>query len=121
MSITITLSKEQATDLHEALDHLGLDMQCRLPDAETTDPDDVDIAEQCKRTYDISQHVMALIDAEQKKFYCYKAAPELLEVLEEVVMDIEDYCEDHNSDRPTDVTVVLPRLKAAIAKAKGGE
>jgi len=51
----------------------------------------------------------------------YKAAPELLAALEEVVMDIEDYCEDHNSDRPTDVTVVLPRLKAAIAKAKGGE
>ena len=51
----------------------------------------------------------------------YKAAPELLAALEEVVVDIEDYCEDHNSDRPTDVTVVLPRLKAAIAKAKGGE
>ena len=46
---------------------------------------------------------------------------ELLAALEEVVMDIEDYCEDHNSDHPTDVTVVLPRLKAAIAKAKGGE
>tara|TARA_R110002012_G_scaffold278902_1_gene466723 strand:- start:464 stop:787 length:324 start_codon:yes stop_codon:yes gene_type:complete len=49
------------------------------------------------------------------------AAPDLLAALEEVVMDIERYCEDHNSDRPTDVTVVLPRLKAAIAKAKGGE
>ena len=45
----------------------------------------------------------------------------LLDALEEVVMDIERYCEDHNSEHPTDVTVVLPRLKAAIAKAKGGE
>ena len=62
MSITITLSKEQAKDLWEALDHLGLDMECRLPDAQTTDPDDVDIAEQCKRTYDICQRVMALIE-----------------------------------------------------------
>jgi len=51
----------------------------------------------------------------------FKAAPDMLAALEEVVMDIEDYCEDHNSDRPTDLTVVLPRLKAAIAKAKGGE
>ena len=49
------------------------------------------------------------------------AAPDLLAALEEIVMEIECYCEDHNSDRPTDVTVVLPRLKAAIAKAKGGE
>jgi hypothetical protein len=64
MSITITMSKQQAKDLWEALDHLGLDMQSRLPDVETTDPDDMDIAEQCKRTYDISQHVMALIDEE---------------------------------------------------------
>ena len=62
MSITITLSKEQAKDLWEALDHLGLDMECRLPDAQTTDPDDVDIAEQCKRTYDICQRGMALIE-----------------------------------------------------------
>ncbi len=51
----------------------------------------------------------------------FKAAPELLDALEEIVHDIECYCDDHNSDRPTDVTVVLPRLKAAIAKAKGGE
>ena len=51
----------------------------------------------------------------------FKAAPDLLDALEEVTGLIEEYCEDHNSDRPTDVTVVLPRLKAAIAKAKGGE
>tara|TARA_A100001515_G_scaffold88229_1_gene70153 strand:+ start:93 stop:413 length:321 start_codon:yes stop_codon:yes gene_type:complete len=49
----------------------------------------------------------------------FKAAPELLGVLEEVAGLIEEYCEDHNSDRPTDVTVVLPRVLAAIAKAKG--
>jgi hypothetical protein len=49
------------------------------------------------------------------------AAPELLQALEEVVSVIEDYCDDHNSDRPTDVTVALPRLREAITKAKGGE
>ena len=51
----------------------------------------------------------------------FKAAPALLQALEEVVSVIEDYCDDHNSDRPTDVTVALPRLREAIAKAKGGE
>lgn len=76
MSITITLSNEQAKDLWEALDHLGLDMQCRLPDAETTDPDDMDIAEQCKRTYDISQHVMSLIDAGTNTKFCECDEPE---------------------------------------------
>ena len=43
----------------------------------------------------------------------------LLEALEEVVNDIESYCDDWNSDSPTDVTVVLPKLRAAIAKAQG--
>ena len=42
-------------------------------------------------------------------------------MLEEVAGLIEEYCEDHNSDYPTDVTVVLPRVLAAIAKAKGQE
>mgnify|MGYP003132688623 FL=1 len=51
----------------------------------------------------------------------FKAAPELLEVLEEVAVLIEEYSLDHNSDRPTDVTIVLPRVLAAIAKAKGQE
>ena len=48
----------------------------------------------------------------------FKAAPDLLDALEEVVSVIEDYCDDHNSDRPTYVTVALPRLREAIAKAK---
>ena len=42
---------------------------------------------------------------------------ELLAALEDIVDNIECYCDDHNSDRPTDVTVALPRLKEAIAKA----
>ena len=42
----------------------------------------------------------------------------LLEALEEVVNDIESYCDDWNSDSPTDVTVVLPKLRVAIAIAK---
>tara|TARA_R110002020_G_scaffold351345_2_gene564600 strand:- start:1811 stop:2080 length:270 start_codon:yes stop_codon:yes gene_type:complete len=49
------------------------------------------------------------------------AAPELLAALEDIVDIIECYCDDHNNDRATDVTVVLPRLKEAIAKAKGAE
>ena len=36
---------------------------------------------------------------------------ELRALLSRVVDVIEDYCEDHNSDRPTDVTVLLPELK----------
>lgn len=35
-------------------------------------------------------------------------------LLSRVVDVIEDYCEDHNSDRPTDVTVLLPELKARM-------
>ena len=63
MSITITLSDQQAKDLWKALDYLSLDMQCRLPDAETTDPDDVALnADECKRNYDIADHVMDIID-----------------------------------------------------------
>ena len=60
-------------------------------------------------------------EEERKHARLMAAAPDLLDALEEVTGLIEEYCEDHNSDRPTDVTVVLPRLKAAIAKAKGGE
>ena len=52
--------------------------------------------------------------------YLIASAPELLEVLEEVANDIESYCDDWNSSSPTDVTVVLPILRTAIAKAKGG-
>ena len=46
---------------------------------------------------------------------------ELLGILEEVASLIESYCDDHNSGAPTDVTVVLPRLQAAIRKAKGND
>jgi hypothetical protein len=49
----------------------------------------------------------------------FAAAPELLQALIDVTADIEAYCEDHNSDHPTDVTVVLPKLQAAIHKATG--
>jgi len=34
--------------------------------------------------------------------------------LQEVVYAIEAYCDDHASDRPTDVTVLLPMLRAAL-------
>jgi hypothetical protein len=47
------------------------------------------------------------------------AAPDLLAALMEVTADIEAYCDDHSSSNPTDVTVCLPRLRAAIAKATG--
>ena len=47
------------------------------------------------------------------------SAPEMFDALLEVVRDIEAYCEDHNSDHPTDVTICLPRLHSIIAKVKG--
>ena len=47
------------------------------------------------------------------------AAPDLLAALEEIVCDIESYCEDWNSDSPTDVTVALPKLRRALAMARG--
>ena len=47
------------------------------------------------------------------------SAPDLLEALQIVRRDIEAYCEDHNSEHPTDVTVCLPTLQIAIAKAIG--
>jgi len=45
------------------------------------------------------------------------SAPSLLAALVEIVAVIEAYCDDHDSTRPTDVTVVLPKLRAAIANA----
>ncbi len=45
-----------------------------------------------------------------------EAAREMLEVLMEVELDLLAYCEDHNSDNPTDVTIVLPKISAVIKK-----
>ena len=47
------------------------------------------------------------------------AAPELFEAIKEVVSAFESYCDDWNSTQPTDVTVCLPQLKIAMAKAVG--
>ena len=98
MSITITLSNQQAKDLWKALDYLSLDMQCRLPDAETTDPDDMDIAEQCKRTYDISQHVMNIIEDKQtfkiRKPLQSKSSERQLEMIGELVHALENMLSD---------------------------
>ena len=47
------------------------------------------------------------------------AAPELFEAIKEVVSALESYCDDWNSTQPTDVTVCLPQLESAIAKAEG--
>ena len=44
----------------------------------------------------------------------------LLSLLAKVAGLIEDYCDDHNSDSPTDVTVILPELQVALLHA-GGE
>ena len=44
---------------------------------------------------------------------------EMLSMLSRVAELIEDYCDDHNSDSPTDVTVILPELRAAIGRAGG--
>tara|TARA_Y100001936_G_C15905955_1_gene575854 strand:+ start:303 stop:500 length:198 start_codon:yes stop_codon:yes gene_type:complete len=40
----------------------------------------------------------------------------LLRLLAEVTDAIEAYADDHNSDRPTDVTVLLPRLRRALGR-----
>ena len=47
------------------------------------------------------------------------AAPDLLKALQMAKDAIEAYAKDHNSDQPTDVTVYLPFLQIAIAKAVG--
>jgi len=49
------------------------------------------------------------------------SAPDLLAACEEAAWAIESYCEDHAGERPTDVTVVLPALLSAIAKAGGAK
>lgn len=46
------------------------------------------------------------------------AAPEMYAALCTVVADLEAYCEDHASDRPTDPTVCLPILRAALTLAE---
>ena len=46
---------------------------------------------------------------------------ELLAVCEDVALVIDAYCDDHASESPTDVTVVLPNLLSAIAKAGGAK
>jgi len=44
------------------------------------------------------------------------AERELLRLLAEVTDAIEAYADDHHSDRPTDVTVLLPRLRRALGR-----
>ena len=46
------------------------------------------------------------------------ARPDLLTVARELAAALEAYCDDHNSDRPTDPTVLLPDLLAAIKDAE---
>jgi len=65
VNITIKLTADEAKALWDALDHLGLDMECRQRDSISYDNEnDREIAEQCSQTYDICQRVMALIEAE---------------------------------------------------------
>ena len=45
-----------------------------------------------------------------------EAQPALLALLAEVTDAIEAYADDHNTDRPTDVTVLLPRLRRALGR-----
>jgi len=47
------------------------------------------------------------------------AAPAMLDALMEVADVLMAYCDDHNSARPTDPTVVLDQVKAAIEQATG--
>lgn len=41
---------------------------------------------------------------------------EAVRLLDEITDVIEAYADDHNSDRPTDVTVLLPRLRRALGR-----
>ncbi len=41
----------------------------------------------------------------------------LLGLLSEVAELIENYADDHSSDYPTDVTVILPRLRAELSRS----
>jgi len=69
-----------------------------------------------------SSAAMSIDDAENEaNARLIASAPTVLAALVEIVADIEAYCYDHDSDRPTDLTVVLPTLQAAIAKATGQE
>tara|TARA_R100000687_G_C6396661_1_gene139850 strand:- start:325 stop:585 length:261 start_codon:yes stop_codon:yes gene_type:complete len=65
------------------------------------------------------QRVAGFATLEDRRLF--ESAPDLLEALQIVRRDIEAYCEDHNSEHPTDVTVCLPTLQIAIAKATGAE
>lgn len=47
------------------------------------------------------------------------SAPFLLTVLRAVAANIEAFSNDHHSDNPTDVTLCLPVVLAAIAEAEG--
>jgi len=46
------------------------------------------------------------------------AAPAMHAALCTVVAALEAYCDDHNTDRPTDPTVCLPMLRAALYHAQ---
>tara|TARA_R110000737_G_scaffold136057_1_gene167014 strand:+ start:257 stop:472 length:216 start_codon:yes stop_codon:yes gene_type:complete len=60
MSITLTLTEDEANALYDVLDHTSNDIGERLPDCEDN-PDDMEF---WGPMYDAAQRVMALIEAE---------------------------------------------------------
>jgi len=67
----------------------------------------------CRETLDLSVADKGVRDLEGRVDVLER---ELLRLLAEVTDAIEAYADDHNSDRPTDVTVLLPRLRRALGR-----
>tara|TARA_R110002020_G_scaffold105763_2_gene246456 strand:+ start:141 stop:647 length:507 start_codon:yes stop_codon:yes gene_type:complete len=64
VSITITLTGDEANNLHDALDHVSNDMECRVDYPENLSKHELEMADIWKNMYDIAQRVLALIEAE---------------------------------------------------------
>jgi len=47
------------------------------------------------------------------------AAPSLVKLLIKIHSNLIDYCDDHNSKHPTDLTLLIPEIEAALETALG--
>ena len=64
-----------------------------------------------------TSYAYRLGQAEVALEYMKKDRDRLLCLLGQAAAIIEEYCDDHASDNPTDITVILPALKAALISA----
>jgi len=70
-----------------------------------------DSQKQASHSYRLGQCEVALEFAKKER-------DSLMVLLGQVAELIENYSEDHNSDSPTDVTVILPALMVALLHAE---